>query len=82
MKQRLFTGWSFRRVIYLVAGSTIIIQSAMMREWPGVFIGGYFASMGLFALGCAAGNCLPTNDHAGNKPINKEIESLDFEEIK
>lgn len=81
MKQRILTGWNFRRIIYLFAGSTIIVQSAIMREWVGIFIGSYFACMGLFALGCAAGNCAIADDDR-TKPINKEIESVDFEEIK
>jgi len=28
-----------------------------LNETFGVFFGGYFASMGIFAFGCAAGNC-------------------------
>jgi hypothetical protein len=65
-----------------MAGGTIIIQSAIMREWIGILIGLYFASMGLFALGCAAGNCFAAYDYKETKPIEKEIEPVDFEEIK
>jgi hypothetical protein len=32
-------------------GGYIIFQSAIHQQWLGVALGGYFASMGLFALG-------------------------------
>jgi uncharacterized membrane protein YedE/YeeE len=40
----------------VLLGGGIIVQSAIVHEWIGILIGGYFGSMGLFALGCAA-NC-------------------------
>jgi hypothetical protein len=82
MKRKLLTGWNFGRVIYVLAGGVIIVQSAIMHEWIGILIGGYFASMGLFALGCAAGNCFPANDYSRARAIDREIESVEFEEIK
>jgi hypothetical protein len=46
-------------------GILVIIQSAMISQWLGVVLGAYFASMGLFAFGCASGNCLGENcDHS------------------
>ena len=81
MKLRISTGWNFRRVLFLLAGSVIIVQSAIMHEWIGMLMGGYFASMGLFALGCAAGNCFTGNDNSETKPVNEKIESIEFEEI-
>ncbi|MBK7469089.1 MAG: hypothetical protein IPJ43_21185 [Saprospiraceae bacterium] len=30
----------------------------MLHQWVGALLGAYFASIGLFAFGCAAGNCL------------------------
>ncbi len=55
--RRVSTGWTFARIIYLALGSILIMQSLIEREWWGVMIGGYFAGMGLFAFGCASGNC-------------------------
>jgi hypothetical protein len=46
------------RGIYLVMGIFVIIQSLWMHQWLGVLFGIYFASMGLFSFGCAAGNCM------------------------
>lgn len=57
MKDRILTNWTFKRVLYLAMGITFIIQSVLSQQWFGVAFGGYFASMGLFAFGCAAGNC-------------------------
>jgi len=57
MKERILTNWSIIRVVYLLLGSLIIIQSVVAREWLLVAFGGYFAAMGLFAFGCASGNC-------------------------
>lgn len=82
IKQRILNGWNFRRILFLLAGSAIIVQSAIIHEWIGILMGGYFASMGLFALGCAGGNCLIGNDYSETKPVNREIESVEFEEIK
>lgn len=55
--QRILTGWTFQRALYLVMGGVVIFQSAMEQQWAGVAFGAYFASMGLFSFGCAAGNC-------------------------
>jgi hypothetical protein len=82
MKQRILSGWNFRRMLYLLVGSAIIVQSAIMHEWIGILMGGYFASMGLFPLGCAAGNCFTENDNSETKPVSEQIESIEFEEIK
>lgn len=57
MKERILTGWNFPRVFYVLIGSVVLIQSWMQNQWVGILFGAYFAAMGLFAFGCAAGNC-------------------------
>ncbi len=57
MKERVLTNWTFARGLYAVVGVGLMIEGLMSKNWPGVLIGGYFASMGVFAFGCAAGNC-------------------------
>lgn len=57
MIHRIFNNWTWTRVIYLLLGFYVIVQSALEREWVGVIIGAWPAAMGLFALGCASGNC-------------------------
>jgi hypothetical protein len=78
MKERILNNWTFMRAIYLLMGITVIVQSVINQQWFGVAFGGYFASMGLFAFGCAAGNC-------ATEPIQKSnttIEDVEFEEVK
>ena len=78
MKQRLLTGWTFIRILYLLMGIGIIIQSLAERQWMGLALGVYFAFMGLFAVGCAAGNCQYSYD-----PKNRStVAETEFEEIK
>ena len=57
MKERLLTNWNFTRILYIIIGVAIVIQSVMSWQWFGIAFGAYFASMGLFAFGCASGNC-------------------------
>ena len=57
VKDRILKNWTFSRGLYLVIGSGLGIEGLMSQNWPGLLIGLYFASMGLFAFGCAAGNC-------------------------
>lgn len=57
LKSRILTGWNWVRVLYLLAGLYVVVQSALDREWYGMLFGGYFASMGLLAFGCASGAC-------------------------
>ena len=83
MKERILTGWTFTRGLYLIMGILVIIQSAMQQQWFGVLFGGYFASMGLFAFGCAAGNCLGGNCAVETQQkTNTTIQDVDFEEVK
>jgi hypothetical protein len=83
MKQRILAGWNYIRVIYVLLGSFIIIQSVADGQWLGILFGGYFAAMGLFAFGCAAGNCFGNGcnyqPETSNKPGSTETE---FEEVK
>lgn len=57
MKERLLTGWNVQRIFYLIAGGGMVAISISDRQWAGMLIGVYFAAMGLFAFGCASGNC-------------------------
>jgi hypothetical protein len=57
MKQRLLSGWNFRRIIYTVVGIAIIVHAIIQREWFSALLGGFFTVMGFFALGCAGGQC-------------------------
>jgi hypothetical protein len=81
MKQRILTNWTFARALFLVVGITVIVQSVLSQQWFGVVFGGYFASMGLFAFGCAAGNCYG-GSCATEEKTTTSIQDVDFEEVK
>lgn len=52
------------------------------REWIGIAFGGYFAAMGLFALGCAAGNCYGGSCETKTKKSSSlSDQKVEFEEI-
>lgn len=57
IKDRLTTGWTGRRVLYILLGVTFIGQAIAMHQYEMIIFGAYFASMGVFAFGCAGGNC-------------------------
>lgn len=83
MKERIFTNWTFTRALYLILGLVVIIESITSHQWFGIGIGGYFASMGLFAFGCAAGNCYGGNCAVEPKQkTSASIEDVEIENIK
>jgi hypothetical protein len=57
MKQRITTGWTLQRALFVIVGTFVMAQGASEQLWFGVIFGAYFTSMGLFAFGCAAGGC-------------------------
>ncbi len=61
IKERLLKGWTAVRIIYLVIGLAVIFQAAAYDQWPGILLGAYLSLMGLFAFGCAGGNCFNGN---------------------
>ena len=83
MKERILTGWTISRALYLVIGSYIVVQSLLDKQWVFVALGGYFAAMGLFAFGCAGGHC-SANKYSEvlgkNRPTN--FTEVEFEEVK
>ena len=81
MKQRILSRWTLTRVLYLLLGVLVIIQAVLIQQWIGILIGGYFSAMGLFAFGCAGGNCFGANCSVPSKKINAP-EEIEFEEIK
>lgn len=80
MKTRILTNWTFIRVLYLLMGGYIIFQSAIHEQWLGIVAGVYFASMGLFAFGCASGNCFKVMP--SKQKVDAAIEDVKYEEVK
>ncbi len=80
MKKRLLTNWTFTRGLYLAMGVVIIIQSVVGKQWMGLALGGYFASMGLFAIGCASGSCFTGNNTTAPQK-SAPITDIEYEEV-
>jgi hypothetical protein len=80
MKERILTNWTFTRAFYLIMGIFVIVQSFMVQQWFGIAFGGYFAAMGLFAFGCASGNCIGGN--CSTEPKQNTIVDVNIEEVK
>ncbi len=82
MKERILTGWTVTRILYLVMGIAVMVQGLTEQVYWGIAFGAYFAAMGLFNFGCAAG-CYGGNYYTGTKHKTKnEITTTDFEEVK
>ncbi len=77
---RITTGWTFVRALYLIMGIIFIAQAVGERQWMMMAFGAYFGSMGLFNYGCAAGACYTgastKSDHYDDKVIEAEYEEV------
>ncbi|MFN5984293.1 MAG: hypothetical protein ACK476_00595 [Fluviicola sp.] len=79
---RLLKNWNLSRILFLFLGISILYQTTQSNEWFGYIIGVYFLLMGVFALGCASGNCgIPhsTNTRVSN---SENDETIHFEEVQ
>ena len=82
LKQKLRKGWNFTRVIYTLVGSALLIQAVMQHDWLWGVMGTYLALMGVFALGCAAGNGCAGSWESGEKTDGSVTGEITYEEIK
>lgn len=83
MKERILTGWTLTRVLYTAGGLFLMINSLADRQWFGILFGAYFASMGIFAFGCAGGNCYTGRTEPQDRSISgKSLQDIQFEEVK
>jgi len=57
MFDKITKGWTLTRILYLVFGSIVLIQSVLDKQWFMIFPGAYLLSMAVFNFGCAAGAC-------------------------
>ncbi len=80
MISRILYGWNIQRILFLVAGSFVLVQSIIAADWLGISMGGYFSVMGVLGLGCASGQCT-TPQIENIKKTDTAIE-VEYEEIK
>ena len=82
MRERILNNWTINRFFYLIIGLFIAISSGMNNEWLGLIFGLYFASMGLFSFGCAAGNCCSAQQNSKRTFTSNETDSVEYEELR
>lgn len=77
MIDRILSGWNFMRIARLVLGIFIIVQGIVTKEWVFALLGGLFAIMPLFNIGCcgASGCGIPASKN------NKKPEDITYEEV-
>ena len=80
--QRMLSGWTLIRGLYLVIGLFVIGQAIVESQFILLLLGGYFSSMGLFNYGCAAGACA-TGFNTPGPPQKQavEVKDVEYEEI-
>jgi hypothetical protein len=80
MKERILTNWSWVRVMYLLIGAFMTVQALASQQWLVALAGTYFASMGLFGVGCASGGCAIDNRSASGD--GDSVSEVKFEKVK
>lgn len=80
MRNLLMTGWSFMRILRIVLGAMLIIQSVQMNSWPAGLLGGFLMFQGITNTGCCgASGC---GVHQYNNKKKGDIKSIEYEEVK
>ncbi len=64
MLKTIFTNWNFMRVIRLILGVLIIIQSFQSQQYIMIIPGVIFALIAIFGVGCCGNNgcAIPTKN--------------------
>jgi hypothetical protein len=79
---RLLKKWNLSRILFLFLGISILYQTTQSNEWFGYIIGVYFLLMGVFALGCASGNCGIPHSSTTSTTNSETKEEIHFEEVQ
>lgn len=77
--ENIFKNWSALRIIRLLMGIYIIVESVREHQTLLALLGGFFIYQSVMNTGCPMGACevKPKNNHR-----NSTTETVDFEEIK
>lgn len=83
MKERIFKNWNLMRVLYVLIGGYTATAAFMDQEWLIGTVGLIFAGMGVFAMGCAGGNCFSKScEISDKKESDSDLSTVEYEEIK
>jgi len=77
MKKTIFRNWNFMRVVRLVMGIVILVESVILRDALLGIAGLLFSSMAIFNVGCGGtGGCYtPTKKRA------EDTKAIIYEEV-
>lgn len=76
MKQVLFTGWHFARILRMALALAIAVQGIVQHDFPVILIGFLLAATALFNIGC----CGPSGCSVPTRSVKLE-EKVEFEEL-
>lgn len=85
MKERILKNWTVQRLLYTVIGVVVAGSGFMQHDLVSILFGAYFASMGVFAFGCAAGCCtyVPPRNRGSKGAIQlQEVKNTSHEQIQ
>ncbi len=74
MKNLLFTGWHFARILRMTLALAIAVQGILQHDFPVILIGFLLAASALFNIGCCgpAGCAINTKSIKTDKPVEFE----------
>ena len=81
MFNSLLTGWNFVRVIRLVLGLMLLVQSFQLQNWPIALFGVLFVFQSLTNTGCCGAAGCGISKHEP-KPSGTEMDKIEYEEVK
>lgn len=77
--KKYLQGWDLMRILRLVMGVAIVLQSIHLKEYAMGFIGAWFAIMAIANIGCCGVGGCNTNYYSGKKDLPKK--ETEYEEI-
>lgn len=74
----ILSNWNFMRWLRLALGVAIIVQGALIGEWPTILLGVLFSLLPVFNIGCCggAGCAVP------NAKKNSSTNEVTYEEVR
>ena len=83
MLNKVLHNWNFFRIVRLVLGIMIMVQSIQFREYWFVLIGLVFTGMAIFDMGCAGGSCAapPMRQQKQTNASSAEKNNITYEEV-
>ncbi len=79
LKQRLFTGWHFMRVLRLALGIWILVMAIQAKDIATGLFSVFFIYTALAGVGCCGANGCYVPE---NKAAKREPNDVEYEEVK